>query len=392
MVRVMILPVLVLGAATVLAGPMALYDQALQAREQHDVSRFLELTRQLTDWAPANPPLRFLHAEALAMSGRTGPAIVELRWLATHGYHYAFWERGSFASLPADPATTALREATTRNGQPSGLLAQVIRIDPADLVADGIDAAGSEWILGSMANGSLYRVDRAGTATQVWRETAPSRRMLGVRNDAARKVVWACSTGPNDAEPQSELLRISLQPGRVERFRLPDSRTLCNDVALLPDGTVAISDSQRGAIWQLATTGTWRTLAGPGTFGYPNGLTWLDAAQRLVVADLRGLWTIDLASARIAAVDAPEGTFVGGIDGLYASDGKLWAMQNGLRPHRVLRIALTKDAARVERIEIIASNLPDLADMTTAAVSRRGVTVLAGRRLVQLVSSGSADD
>jgi hypothetical protein len=297
----MILPVLVLGAATVLAGPMALYDQALQAREQHDVSRFLELTRQLTDWAPANPPLRFLHAEALAMSGRTGPAIVELRWLATHGYHYAFWERGSFASLPADPATTALREATTRNGQPSGLLAQVIRIDPADLDAEGIDAAGSEWILGSMANGSLYRVDRAGTATQVWRETAPSRRMLGVRNDAARKVVWACSTGPNDAEPQSELLRISLQPGRVERFRLPDSRTLCNDVALLPDGTVAISDSQRGAIWQLATTGTWRTLAGPGTFGYPNGLTWLDAAQRLVVTDLRGLWTIDLASARIAA-------------------------------------------------------------------------------------------
>ena len=388
----MILPVLVFGVATVLAEPMALYDQALQAREQHDVSRFLELTRQLTDWAPANPPLRFLHAEALAMSGRTGPAIVELRWLATHGYHYAFWERGSFASLPADPATTALREATTRNGQPSGLLAQVIRIDPADLDAEGIDAAGSEWILGSMANGSLYRVDREGTATQVWRETEPSRRMLGVRNDAARKVVWACSTGPNDAEPQSELLRISLQPGRVERFRLPDSRTLCNDVALLPDGTVAISDSQRGAIWQLATTGTWRTLAGPGTFGYPNGLTWLDAAQRLVVADLRGLWTIDLASARIAVVDAPEGTFVGGIDGLYASDGKLWAMQNGLRPHRVLRIALTKDAARVERIEIIASNLPDLADMTTAAVSRREVTVLAGRRLVQLVSLGSADD
>jgi sugar lactone lactonase YvrE len=392
MVRVMILPVLVLGAATVLAEPMALYDQALQARQQHDVPRFLELTRQLTDWAPANPPLRFLHAEALAMSGRTGPAIVELRWLATHGYHYAFWERDSFASLPADPATTALREATTRNGQPSGLLAQVIRIDPADLDAEGIDAVGSEWILGSMANGSLYRVDRAGTATQVWRETEPSRRMLGVRNDAARKVVWACSTGPNDAEPQSELLRISLQPGRVERFRLPDPRTLCNDVALLPDGTVAISDSQRGAIWQLAATGTWRTLAGPGTFGYPNGLTWLDAAQRLVVADLRGLWTIDLANARIAAVDAPEGTFVGGIDGLYASDGKLWAMQNGLRPHRVVRIALTKDAARVERMETIASNLPDLAGMTTAAVSRREVTVLAGRRLVQLVSLGSADD
>jgi len=388
----MILRLLVLCAAAALADPMAIYDQAIDARKDRDAQRFMQLTGQLIEYAPASPPLHFLHAEAFAMSGRTQPALEELRWLATNGYHYPFWERDSFAGLPAGAEIAALRTAMTKNGVPAGRIARVIRLDRDDLDPEGIATIGQEWILGSMANGSLYRVDRAGTATQVWRETEPSRRMLGVRNDAARKVVWACSTGPNDAEPQSQLLRISLQPGRVERFRLPDPRTLCNDVALLPDGTVAISDSQRGAIWQLAATGTWRTLAGPGTFGYPNGLTWLDAAQRLVVADLRGLWTIDLASARIAVVDAPEGTFVGGIDGLYASDGKLWAMQNGLRPHRVLRIALTKDAARVERIEIIASNLPDLADMTTAAVSRREVTVLAGRRLVQLVSSGSADD
>ena len=72
-----------------------------------------------------------------------------------------------------------------------------------------------------MANGSLYRVERTGTATVAWRETEPSRRMLGVRNDAQRKVVWACSTGPNEREPHSELLRISLQPSAVQRLPLP---------------------------------------------------------------------------------------------------------------------------------------------------------------------------
>jgi hypothetical protein len=388
----MILRLLVLAAAAILADPMALYDQALDARQHGDAQRFLQLTGQLTDWAPTSPPLRFLHAEALAMSGRAAPALVDLRWLATHGYHYAFWERGSFASLPVNAETTALREATTRNGQPSGQVAHVIRIDPADLDAEGIDAWGSQWIVGSMANGSLYRVARSGVTTMLWRETESSRRLFGVRHDPERNVVWACSNGPDDRHAQAQLLRISMKPLEVRRSALPDPRTLCNDVALLPNGAVAVSDSQRGAIWQLTASGAWHALAEPGTFAYPNGLTYLAAAQRLVVADLRGLWTIDLSNARITALDVPDGTFVGGIDGLYAVGAELLSIQNGLRPHRVVRIALAGDARRVERVEIIASNLPQLAEMTTAAVGSGELTVLAGSQLVQIVSSGSADD
>jgi hypothetical protein len=388
----MILRVLVFGAAAALSDPMALYRQAIDAREQRDVQRFVQTTEQLREWAPTNPPLRFLRAEALALSGRTAPALAELRWLATHGYHYAFWERNTFASLPVDSTTTALREATTRNGLPSGRIAGVIRLDPATLDPEGIDALGPDWIVGSMADGSLYRVARSGTATVLWRETAPSRRLLGVRNDAQRKVVWACSTGPNEREPHSQLLRISLQASTVQRFAMPDVRSLCNDVALLPDGTVAVSDSERGAVWQLTASGAWRALAEAGTFGYPNGLTYVASARRLVVADLHGLWTIDPADARLAPVEAPEGTFVGGIDGLYTMDAQLLAIQNGLRPHRVVSIVLDEQARRVARVEVVASNLPELREMTTAAVGREEITVLAGSQLVQLVSSGSADD
>jgi hypothetical protein len=386
----MIVHLLILGAAATLADPMALYEQAVEARKQGDAQRFLQVTGQLTDWAPMNPPLRFLHAEALSMSGSTAPALTELRWLATHGYSYAFWERSSFGSLPANPETTALRETTARNGQPSGKIARLIRAD-TDLNGEGIAAFEGNWIVGS-ATGNLHRIEASGATTVLWRETEPARRMLGVRNDPAHKVVWACSTGLDEREPHSQLLRISLQPGGVERFRLPDVHSLCNDVALLPDGSVAVSDSERGAVLQLTSSGQWRTLAAPGTFGYPNGLTYLAAAQRLVVTDLRGLWTIDLETARIAAVEAAQGTFVGGLDGLYAVEGGLLAIQNGLRPHRVVRIVLAGGAQRVERIDVIASNLPELADMTTAAVVGGEITVLAARQLVQLVSSGSADD
>ena len=382
---------LLVAAAAALADPMALYRQAIEAREQRDAQRFVATTGELAEWAPTNPTLRFLHAEALTLGDRTAPALVELRWLARHGYHYAFWERSTFATLPVDSATRTLRETTTRNGQPSGRIARTIRLDPADLDPEGIAALGSEWILGS-ANGSLYRVARTGATKQLWRETQSSRRLLGVRPDSQQNAVWACSTGLDERTPHSVLLRISLQQSAVQRFPLPDQRTLCNDIALLPDGTLAVSDSERGAVWQLTADAKWRPLVEPGTFGYPNGLTYLAAASRLVVADLRGLWTVDPKTGRVAAIPAAEGTFVGGIDGLYAVDGRLIAIQNGLRPHRVVRIALAPDASRVAGIEIVASNLPELADMTTAAVARGEITVLAGRQLVQLVSSGSADD
>jgi hypothetical protein len=87
-----------------------------------------------------------------------------------------------------------------------------------------------------------------------------------------------------------------------------------------------------------------------------------------------------------------RGTFVGGIDGLYAVGGDLLAIQNGLRPHRVVRIVLADGARRVERVTVVASNLPELAEMTTAAVGGGEIRVLAASQLVQLVSSGSADD
>ena len=386
----MIVRLLILCAAATLADPMAIYDQAIDARKDRDAQRFMESTAQLIEYAPASPPLHFLHAEAFAMSGRTQPALEQLRWLAKNGYHYAFWERDAFASLPAGE-TAALRMAMTKNGVPVGRVARVVRLDRDDLDPEGVDAIGHEWIVGSMANGSLYRVNGSGVTTLIWREPAAGRRLFGVRHDPQFDLVWACSNGPDDRHAEPQLLRIELEPLAVARYAVPDPGALCNDIALLPDGAVAMSDSQRGAVWQLTRDGQWRALAKPGSLGYPNGLTYLPEAQRLVVADLRGLWTIDLAQPRLVGI-AEQTTFIGGVDGLYAVGGELVAIQNGLRPHRVLRIALSPDARQAQRVRVISSNMPELATMTTAAIKGGDITVLAGSQLVQLVSSGSADD
>src|SRR4051794_34303867 len=175
----MIVQVLVLCAAGVLADPIVIYDQAIDARKNRDAQRFLQLTRQLVEYSPASPGLHFLYAESLAMSTDTASTLVELRWLATSGYSYEFWDRDSFAKLPSSEAA-ALRAAMAKNGEPAGRVAHSHRLDRDDLDPEGIAAIGQDWIIGSMTNGSLYRVDRTGATTLLWQESEAGRRLFGV--------------------------------------------------------------------------------------------------------------------------------------------------------------------------------------------------------------------
>jgi hypothetical protein len=63
------------------------------------------------------------------------------------------------ASLHCQQArkASALRAATTRNGQPSGRIARLIRAD-IELNGEGIDAFDGGWIAGSMTTGHLHRI------------------------------------------------------------------------------------------------------------------------------------------------------------------------------------------------------------------------------------------
>lgn len=355
--------------------PMTTYRQALEARSDKP-HRFLQLSQQLIGWAPLNPGLRFLYAEALAKNGQTAPSSAELRSLADRGYYYPFWERPAFDKLRPASELDAIRNVMQQNAQTLGTIERTISTDVAGLVAEGIDAAADSWLLGSLADGSVYRMERSGVTKLLWRETAKARQALGLRYDTNKNVVWVCSNSSDDSNASAELLRISLESLEAERHRLPDPRSLCNDVVLLPAGAVAVSDSEGGAVWMLSADGGWSSLIQSGALGYPNGLTYLAASQRLLVADLRGLWSVDLTGGQMSAVVAPDGAFVGGIDGLYSAGRDLIAIQNGVNPRRILRIHLDDSPLRIKDVSSIASNVSALLEMTTAVVRGNEIAVL----------------
>jgi hypothetical protein len=87
------------------------------------------------------------------------------------------------------------------------------------------------------------------------------------------------------------------------------------------------------------------------------------------VADSRrGLFVYDLAQKTLARMDVDDRICVYGIDGLYRYENQLVAVQNGIRPNRVVRLTLDAAGRRVTHATVLAANLPDFDEPTLGVV------------------------
>ena len=99
-------------------------------------------------------------------------------------------------------------------------------------------------------------------------------------------------------------------------------------------------------------------LGGP-PFVNLQGLDFTPDEKHLFVADYaKGIFLIDLATKKCADLSLAPNITLLGIDGLYSYKGTLLAVQNGINPPRLVRLHLSRDMSRVERLETIEANDP----------------------------------
>ena len=167
---------------------MALYDQALDSAQAQRCAAFPAADRA-TD---ASGRRRVRRCAFCAPKRSRCPVArlrrsLKLRWLATHGYHYAFWERNTFAN--ARPPTRNSGPARRTQRATANRPAKIARDDPhrsmrrSNARRHRCARCGLDHRLDGKRQ-SAIESSASGTATVAWRESEPSRRMLGVRNDA----------------------------------------------------------------------------------------------------------------------------------------------------------------------------------------------------------------
>ena len=372
----------------------AAYRQAVRAYEAHDVPGFLRYAAEAHRLRPDHGGAMYALASAYAMAGDTAAALGALRRFAALGYTADVAADSDLAPLRALPAFDSLRAALGRNAAPLARGTPAFTLPETDLLTEGIayDRRSRAFFVGSVHRRKILRVDRAGRVTEFVHPGADLPwAPLGMRVDAARHALWVAaaavpqSAGFDPADSlRSGLFRFDLRTGALTgRFPVADDgapHTL-GDLTITRAGDVYASDSRGPAIYRVrAGADSLERFVTSSLLLSAQGLA-LDAGERaLYVADYaRGILRVDLDSREVRLLPAADGVMALGIDGLYAEEGGLIGIQNGVAPARVVRLSLAPAGDRIEALEVLERARPDYAEPTLG--------VLVGRELFYVANS-----
>src|SRR6185312_10113142 len=132
---------------------------------------------------------------------------------------------------------------------------------------ESISAASDGTIyVSSLASGGIFRIAPGSAKGEVWIKPGAfdSRSTLGVLVDEATKTLWVCSNdmsgmgvpGPSSV-PGSYVKGFDLATGEGKfSAKLPGEHTLCNDLAIGPDGSLFVTNSLAPQILRLKAGGS----------------------------------------------------------------------------------------------------------------------------------------
>lgn len=349
------------------AGAASLLDRALQARPNY-----------------LDPLL--LKARLATREGRKQEALDRLETIAAMRIDLPFEKDPGLEPLHGEARFDALVGTTVEPRVGSAPAFDLQTLD-ADLIPESVayDPVSRRYFLSSVHQRKIVTFGADGDPAPqdflVDDAESPVFAVLGMAVDAPGRILWAVSCplpqmrSYDSQEPESgELLGIDLEDGSLRRLVPPavDGPVRLNDVTVGADGTVYTSSTEPpGRLFRAAGRSPAAALEPFGEPGLrsPQGLALSADSKILFVADYSyGIAAHDTATGRRTWLRPPEGYFLSGIDGLTRVGDALVAIQNGIRPHRVLRLhpVLHPDLSqgRFDRADILDMGLPSYSEPT----------------------------
>ena len=350
--------------------------ELVAAYQAQDYDAMVVAARESLDARPGYPGALFNLALAEVLSGDSAASLQTLNTLLTRGIDFGADEMDEFAALRDMPGWDAYQQGIEALYKPVGEAQVVLQLDVDRFVPEGIafDSRGNAY-LGSIHRGQLIKV-MAGEP-QIISDRAGHWSVFGMRfhDDGS---LWFASAAiaqmaaAGDDAGKTGLFRIDPETGDVTHSAiLPHNADaqLLGDLVIKGDA-ILTTDSLSGAVYEYdVATGKFTTIVDPGEMGSPQGLVLDASGQFLYVADyIGGLYRLSLAGGSKVKLAVPDSTTDYGIDGLYRYDNELIAIQNGIRPHRVVAYRLSEDGLRIEASRTLASNLPEFDEPTLGVV------------------------
>ncbi|MFH2036157.1 MAG: hypothetical protein ABIJ45_07125, partial [Candidatus Zixiibacteriota bacterium] len=189
------------------------------------------------------------------------------------------------------------------------------------------------------------------------------------------QVLWVCSSTSESMEgydpdetPKAAVHKYKLSGEFIKKYASPEGEEHeFNDLVVDSKGTVYITDSRTGELFIIDhNKDSLELFSERGNFVSTNGIALSADEKSLLVADYAdGIYKVNLADKSVTPLSISSGVSLYGIDGLYFYNNSLLAIQNVIRPNRLVRCYLNNNLDSVTNLEIVEMNNDIFSDPTT---------------------------
>lgn len=373
-----------IGAESAAIQVRTLTRDALAAREAGNLPRFLEKMDAAVALRPDYPRLFVNLAEAQLANGQPEQAVATLARLAALGVNSPVDKAPAFATLRERDDFKAVVKRLTANLEPVGSGEIVFSLPGMTGLIEGVAYREKtrQYFFGDVHHRGVWVRSPDGKIRRFTPEDNAVFAVFGVAVDEAHNALWAATSAvpamrgyTADLENAAGIAEFDLETGElrgVRRVPANGQPHILGDLAVASDGSVYASDSAAPVLWKLAPGATAPEIfIESDEFVSLQGLAFNADGSVLYLADYSsGPLGIDLGSRKVWRLESPANATLIGLDGLArAPNGDLLATQNGVRPMRVLRLALDEGGRAVTQATVLESAHLTMASLALGCVA-----------------------
>jgi hypothetical protein len=271
-----------------------MYNQSIQAYQNKDFGKFLQLTQKLDSVRPSHPTYTYNLACAFALNGKNNDAISVLEKCLLMNSKINFEAEADLASLKNADQYKRITELKSKLETSIATSGKVVSLSEKTLHPEGLLylSKSKAWLAASIRNRKIVSFDiKTGQCTD-WFTDEGLLSVFAMKADRKENVLWvSTSVMPEmkgyskSLEGKSEILKINIRTKKVlQRFPLEGNHVL-GDLVLAKNGDVYISDSGEATILKISNDkmSVWMDLKNEAL--NLQGLTFNDDESQLFIAD-----------------------------------------------------------------------------------------------------------
>lgn len=353
----------------------ALLTKANTAYESKDYALFSKTLESLHRLRPNNSDYMYQLAIAYALLNEKAKAYEVMLGMQQQGLSYDFTASEHTMGLRGTEVFDYVNDLLIINGKPLGEAELVFTLPESVVMPETIswDESRQKFLVGTISEGQVLAVGTDGEVSELLKadESNGMWAIFDIQVDEPRNRLWITSAsmpGYAGYDPvdrgRSGLFEFDLKTLEfIRRYPVPvDGRPhVLGSMFLDPEGNIYIADRTLPIIYSKPVgEDKLKPILILKEMVSQRGIAMQSDGRIMYVADREmGIMVVDLEAKQARLLEVPDTLNVGGIDGLYLDNNRLFVIQNGIKPQRVMRLQLDSTGTKVASVAPIAVSMPE---------------------------------